>query len=138
MSSYADIVKEDSAQVHLDPASALFIKNFSTKTDHFTKLSTGVQDIDDYCKMLLSATNLSAFEKNNGFYPISLEYPNSSQINLTEIRKKLTEYDIPFDKIFIHLHFGFIFHFLISLFYIFFIKSMFKLKSWNYMSAHFI
>ncbi|KAM9990825.1 hypothetical protein ACTFIY_006858 [Dictyostelium cf. discoideum] len=51
--------------------------------------------------ILLSNTNLTAYERNNGFHSITLEYPITSTINLTDKRKKLTDYGIPIDKIYI-------------------------------------
>ncbi|KAM9961127.1 hypothetical protein ACTFIW_009092 [Dictyostelium discoideum] len=103
MSTYAEIAKIP--QIHLDDESAQFIQNYANKTehlkDHYSKLITAVQDIDTYCKKLLSNTNLTAYERNNGFYSISLEYPITSTIDLTDTRKKLVDYCIPIDKIFI-------------------------------------
>ncbi|KAM9942732.1 hypothetical protein ACTFIT_009474 [Dictyostelium discoideum] len=46
-------------------------------------------------------TALSTYEKNNGFYPITLEFPKMDLKGLEEMRKTLSNYDIPFDKIYI-------------------------------------
>ncbi|EAL61511.1 hypothetical protein DDB_G0291962 [Dictyostelium discoideum AX4] len=46
-------------------------------------------------------TALSTYEKNNGFYPITLEFPKMDLMGLEEMRKTLSNYDIPIDKIYI-------------------------------------
>ncbi|KAM9940608.1 hypothetical protein ACTFIT_007117 [Dictyostelium discoideum] len=105
MNSYADAAKMANPSTHMDEASENFIKEFSTKTaeikETYPKLSIGLKDISKYCETILNMTALSTYEKNNGFYPITLEFPKMDLKGLEEMRKTLSNYDIPFDKIYI-------------------------------------
>ncbi|KAM9945995.1 hypothetical protein ACTFIT_004280 [Dictyostelium discoideum] len=105
MNSYADAAKMANPSTHMDEASENFIKEFSTKTaeikETYPKLSIGLKDISKYCETILNMTALSTYEKNNGFYPITLEFPKMDLMGLEEMRKTLSNYDIPIDKIYI-------------------------------------
>ncbi|KAM9973966.1 hypothetical protein ACTFIW_007628 [Dictyostelium discoideum] len=107
MSSYAEIAKtiqsDQTTHHYIDDESKRFIDDFKTNSHDldniFDQIKASTRGIDKFCELLNDAS-LNSYQRNNGHFTITFEFPNASESDLELKRIELSKHNIPIENLF--------------------------------------